>query len=1005
MKHTFKKVVVLALTVIMCLSTIVPSAMAAAVTCPGANANHTAYNCTYTESTVAATCEAAGSVVGVCNGCGDQFYIGTVEATGHDWEISAADCDTASYRTCKTCKKVELVKAAAGHAWGDWAVSGGVCRVGEKRVQVCTVCGVENVDIMTEAHSWILDEFVAPVRCGTAGYSVYVCANKGCGAERSEEVWLGDGATAHVWGSWATGVANKFVEGKDPAKVEASCTTAGVETKVCEKCGLTKVVVGSKNTTHTAADIGKRLQFIEGKAETVCGANGTKAYWKCYDCGALYQAVVDGSLIQEKEFGPNDERNPSEADGKFYTKAYYNYKKTEIGASIKASDLASTIAIDTIAHRWAMLGTAKDATCTEAGFVNRTCVFCGTTENSSTPAKGHIFAPDVTSDKVSYIKVVAAANGDPAPSNDANWTVFMRLNPYLKTDVVDATCTTDGSYKWRCLRSGCYGSPTEGKKEVTVPATGHNFSTTVTVAGTIPATCTAPGINKYKCNNANCTVTNDVAVAALGHKLKTTTVAATCEAEGSITEFCERNCGYEPTVTVLPKDPANHAWKYMGTKVDATCTTAGSGTRYCENCQIAPATYEIPALGHKYLTGDDLAKAIKEVNKLGVGQTYGKITYLQAGDCAQIAKYKLTCVNGSCAMFTYHEVSEGFNVGGHDVVVVYRNPANNAMGVDAGTPALNGIVRDIYNVYGDISSGFSGLHGNSGYGQAAAAGHMTDMSRVLKGKNYYWYCKNEGCPMARTAANPTNASEILSEAKGHFVKENGAYRYVALTDVPDERISKLTFDKAKDVKAPVDENGNITAVAIDIPGTTLVWRYVVDACCEYDEVKEGGFWCVECQASYDVKGTGCNVENAAKRGHTLDAGTKVNADCQNYGYVRYSCQNCDYTVVKNYVAPTEHAYVVVKDVKATCLVNGYQYLECRTCNTTEVVVPADAEYQAAGHKNINGEFLFNSCLAVVSGKNNTATNRVCATCATAIISAHSYDANNTCVHCGRTKQN
>ena len=188
MKHTFKKVVVLALAVLMCVSSIMPSAMAAENTCPGANAPHTTANCSYTETTTTeATCEATGVVMGKCNTCKADVVVRTVEAKAHDWDVTAASCDTIGIRTCKVCKKTEQTQAALGHSWGDWVVNGGVCRVGEVRVATCTVCGAKKEDTMTEAHSWVVDEFVAPTRCGLAGYSTYVCAN-GCGAERSEEI-------------------------------------------------------------------------------------------------------------------------------------------------------------------------------------------------------------------------------------------------------------------------------------------------------------------------------------------------------------------------------------------------------------------------------------------------------------------------------------------------------------------------------------------------------------------------------------------------------------------------------------------------------------------------------------------------------------------------------------------------------------------------------------------------------------------------------------------------
>ena len=48
MKNIFKKIAVIALVMIMCVSSIVPSISAAETTCPGKDYTHTAANCSYT---------------------------------------------------------------------------------------------------------------------------------------------------------------------------------------------------------------------------------------------------------------------------------------------------------------------------------------------------------------------------------------------------------------------------------------------------------------------------------------------------------------------------------------------------------------------------------------------------------------------------------------------------------------------------------------------------------------------------------------------------------------------------------------------------------------------------------------------------------------------------------------------------------------------------------------------------------------------------------------------
>ena len=134
MKNTFKRIAVIALAVIMCVSAAVP-AFAAGNACPGVGKTHTAFNCTYVEANKQeATCDAAGFVTGKCTTCATIFSVSQTEALGHTWETTAAICGTAASRTCKVCDKVESVGAELDHLYTAWTLTEGECGVAGARV-------------------------------------------------------------------------------------------------------------------------------------------------------------------------------------------------------------------------------------------------------------------------------------------------------------------------------------------------------------------------------------------------------------------------------------------------------------------------------------------------------------------------------------------------------------------------------------------------------------------------------------------------------------------------------------------------------------------------------------------------------------------------------------------------------------------------------------------------------------------------------------------------------
>ena len=300
-------------------------------------------------------------------------------------------------------------------------------------------------------------------------------------------------------------------------------------------------------------------------------------------------------------------------------------------------------------------------------------------------------------------------------------------------------------------------------------------------------------------------------------------------------------------------------------------------------------------------------------------------------------------------------------------------------------------------------------------GVGDGSGVRTALSCTGVSYGYLWYCKDKNCPEYRKEDFTLKTNSKWVDKNGnaatlnrysfygtHFNPETGDV--ITYKDVADERISSAeSMTAAQAVKAPVDENGNIIASAVEIPGTTLVWRYAVaDVTCDNDQVTYGGFYCVECENSkYTASDDApkATVGNTRAAYHTLKKGDTVSATCLAYGYTPYICKNCDYTVQKAYDAkkPSHNIDLAnpVSTVKATCEAAGAKIYLCAENNCRQYITIVEP---SLGHYNVSGQELLTSCLDV----NANIENRRCKNCSQIILSAHKY-VDVQCAECGVKK--
>ena len=235
-----KKIFAMFLAVLMVLSVLPVSTLAAEANCPGKGSNkHTLDNCAWTVVKVTdPTCGANGYTSYKCNTCGDVFAASYVPATG-------AHTMVAGEAKAPTC-------GAPGYEAGT----------------KCSVCGFEvpgkeiaPLHKLGTPCEWV-DKSPA-IDCTTGGTKVWECAS--CGARKTEEIKPGD----HTW------------DNENPEVVTAPTASANGLAKVtCTTCKAVKDVVIYFN--HTCVKV-----KVEGKANS-CTEDGLKTHWVCRVCDNVY---------------------------------------------------------------------------------------------------------------------------------------------------------------------------------------------------------------------------------------------------------------------------------------------------------------------------------------------------------------------------------------------------------------------------------------------------------------------------------------------------------------------------------------------------------------------------------------------------------------------------------------------------------------------------------------------------------------------------------------------
>lgn len=425
----------------------------------------------YKAVVTAPTCTEKGYTTYTCSRCGDSYVDSYVEAVGHKPVTSEENrvnptCtenggfDTVTY--CSVCG-IELGRshtdlAALGHLWDDGVINPVPnCTMDGVKTYTCQRCGEKKTEtIAAFGHTpdaAVEENRVDPTCTVNGGFDIVTYCSI-CGEELSR-IHTDLAALEH---NWDDGVI-------DPA---ATCTTNGIKTITCRRCGETKTETIAA-TGHAPGDSAKENEV----AATCTTAGSYDIVIRCTICDEILYTEHYEVAALGHDWNDGEVTTPATAT----TDGVKTFTCKRCGA-IRTEAIPAT-GEDACKHE-STHPEHKDATCTEPGYDKMICNKCGAVVSEETiPALGHDLVAD---------------------------------------EAVAATCTETG------LTAGEHCTRCEYKVvQETVPALGHDWDDGKV---TTPATATTDGVKTFTCNR--CSATKTETIPATGGENKPCDGGPTC---------------------------------------------------------------------------------------------------------------------------------------------------------------------------------------------------------------------------------------------------------------------------------------------------------------------------------------------------------------------------------------------------------------------------------------------------------------------------------------------
>ncbi len=551
---------------------------------------------------VAPTCTATGLEIGKkCSVCGEILVAQkTVAALGHKEEIIpavAATCTTTGLTEGKKCTRCEEILVAQeivdvlGHKEEIIPAVAATCTAtGLTEGKKCTACG-ETLVAQTVVEKLPHTEEIIPAVAATCT-ATGLTEGKKCTA--CGEILVAQEVIdklAHTPGE--TVIENEILP---------SCTKPGSHDEVvyCSECDeeLSREQKTDAAPGHTAG-----TPVEENRVEATCAKEGSyDLITRCTVCGTVVH-----SETRTIEKLPHTEESIPAVEATCTTAG----ATAGVKCSVCGEILTAPETVPALGHTEVEIP-AVAATCTEAGATAGVkCDYCGEilTAPETIPATGHKMItvpekkPTCTEDGYTASRVCENCDYVQRPATVRPATGHTEAAA-VQENVVDPTCTEDGSYDSVIY---CVTCGEELKSEtVVVPATGHTEGAT-RKENMVAAGCETEG--SYD-NVTYCSVcgepckTETVVLPALGHtEVEIPAVPATCAKEGATAgtrcSVCQKVVKAPEPVEKLP-----HTQEVIPA-VAPTCTTPGAteGSK-CSVCgEILVAPEEVAIIDHDWGTG------------------------------------------------------------------------------------------------------------------------------------------------------------------------------------------------------------------------------------------------------------------------------------------------------------------------------------------------------------------------------------------------------------------
>jgi uncharacterized repeat protein (TIGR02543 family) len=583
--------------------------------------------CTYTDVVTAPTCTEKGYTTHTCDICGYSYVDSYVDANGHKYvdTVTAPTCTEKGYTT-----------------------------------HVCSVCNDTYTDSETDAlgHNWDSGTVTSEPSCTFTGIKTYKCQNAGCTETKTEilEVvphTLPDTYTTNNDGTHSKKCANcDYTETADCTYTDVvtapTCTEKGYTTHTCSVCGYSYVDSYADANGHKYVDTVTAPTCTEkGYTTHVCsvcqdtytdsetaalGHTGGKATCKelavCDRCGKTYGEYgshdYGDATCTEAATCKICGQTSGDAIGHEYSvlKTKVEPTCTEKGYSVykcvRCDETETRDYVDALGHAYDNGVVTTEPTCTEKGVKTFTCTRTGCTASCTeeVAAKGHT---DGTAEKTNVVEAKCTTEGsyDLVTKCTVCGEVTKTEHKTVaatghtdgtaeKTNVVDAKCTTEGSYDLVTKCTVC-GEVTKTEHK-TVAATGHNYVAVVT-----DPTCTEKGYTTYTCDKCADSYKADE-TSALGHDMQfaNTVKAATCKEEGSDLYKCS-HC--DATQTRATAKTAHT--EVVDAAKAATCTATGlTEGKHCSVCGLVIEEQEtVPMIDHTVATSEYVAPTCETKGK------------------------------------------------------------------------------------------------------------------------------------------------------------------------------------------------------------------------------------------------------------------------------------------------------------------------------------------------------------------------------------------------------